>query len=189
MPYLHADILSRFHQRDTKALEEVYSLFYSPLCYFAEKMVSNRQAASASVVDVFVKTFQSTVIFSSIEHLKGYLFEGVKNQCLNYLKQTKRQEKNLQDYIDSVAIPDVHIHNELIETAALELVFEIAQGLPGECKRVFDLLYKERLNYQDIASTLQLNIQTVRNQNARAIAYIRKRLQTDCAPVLQAAIL
>lgn len=157
----------------------MYSLFYGQLCYFAEKLTANRQAAEESVVDVFVKTFQSTVIFASIDHLKGYLFEGVKNQCLNYLKQAKRQERNLQDYIDSVAITGEHIHAELIETAALDMIFEIAEGLPGECKRIFDLLYKDRLSYQDIALNLQLNVQTVRNQNARAIAYIRKKLHPE----------
>ncbi len=157
----------------------MYSLFYGPLCYFAEKLTANRQAASASVVDVFVKTFQSSVRFSSIDHLKGYLFEGVKNQCLNYLKQTKRQERNLQDYIDTIELSDAYIHAELVETAALDMIFEIAEGLPGECKRIFDLLYKDRLSYQDIAANLQLNIQTVRNQNARAIAYIRKKLQPE----------
>lgn len=159
-------------------MEEVYSLFYGPLCYFAEKLVSNRQAAEESVVDVFVKTFQSSVIFSSIDHLRGYLFEGVKNQCLNYLKQSKRQERNLQHYIESVEITGEQLHNEWLETTALELIFDIAQGLPGECRRVFDLLYKDQLSYQDIADHLRLNIQTVRNQNARAIAFIRKKLQS-----------
>lgn len=159
-------------------MEEVYSLFYGPLCYFAEKLVANRQAAEESVVDVFVKTFQSTVIFSSIDHLRGYLFEAVKNQCLNYLKQSKRQERNLQDYIDSVDITGEQLHSEWLETTALELIFDIAQGLPRECRRIFDLLYKDQLSYQDIADRLRLNIQTVRNQNARAIAFIRKKLQS-----------
>jgi DNA-directed RNA polymerase specialized sigma subunit, sigma24 homolog len=64
----------------------------------------------------------------------------------------------------------------MIETTALQLIFDIAEGLPTACKRIFDMLYKQQMSYQDIAQQLHLNIQTVRNQNARAIAYIRKKL-------------
>lgn len=176
MPNTNANILHRFLQREEKALEEVYKLFYGQLCYFAEKLVFNRQAAEEIVVDVFIKTFQSRISVTSMEHLRGYLFMAVKNQGLNYLKREKRYERHLSDYAAAIDFNIEHFENEMIETAALELIFQIAEGLPAECKRIFEMLYKDQMTYQDIAEQLRLNIQTVRNQNARAIAFIRKKL-------------
>lgn len=176
MSNTEANILYRFLQREEKAFEEVYTLFYGPLCYFAEKLVFSRQVAEEIVVDVFVKTFQSAISVSSMEHLRGYLFQAVKNQSINYLKREKRYEQHLSDYATASGFNLEQFENEMIETSALELIFQIAEGLPGECKRIFELLYKEQMSYQDIAEQLQLNVQTVRNQNARAIAYIRKKL-------------
>ncbi|WP_207510965.1 RNA polymerase sigma factor [Longitalea luteola] len=176
MSNTEANILYRFLQREEKAFEEVYTLFYGQLCYFAEKLVISRQLAEEIVVDVFVRTFRSTVSVTSMEHLRGYLFQAVKNQSLNYLKREKRYEQHLSNYATTSQLAIEHFENEMIETSALELIFQIAEGLPPECKRIFELLYKEQLCYQDIAVQLQLHIQTVRNQNARAIAYIRKKL-------------
>lgn len=176
MPNTDAYILYRFLQREEKALEEVYKLFYGQLCYFTEKLVFNRQAAEEIVVDVFIKTFQSRLTVTSMEHLRGYLFMAVKNQSLNYLKREKRYEQHLSDYAAATDLPPEHVENEMLETTALELIFQIAEDLPAECKRIFEMLYKEQMSYQAIAEQLQLNIQTVRNQNARAIAFIRKRL-------------
>lgn len=176
MPNSDANILYRFLQGDEKALEVVYKLYYGQLCYFAEKLVFNRQAAEEIVVDVFIKSFQSTISVTSLSHLKGYLFEAVKNKSLNHLKREKRYEQHLSQYASAINFNIEHFENEMIETAALELIFDIAQGLPAECKRIFEMLYKHQMSYQDIANQLHLNIQTVRNQNARAIAYIRKRL-------------
>jgi RNA polymerase sigma-70 factor (ECF subfamily) len=176
LPNTEANILHRFLQREEKALEEVYKLFYGQLCYFAEKLVFNRQAAEEIVVDVFIKTFQARITVTGMEHLRGYLFMAVKNQSLNYLKREKRYERHLSDYAAAIDFSIEHFENEMIETAALELIFRIAGDLPAECKRIFEMLYKDQMTYQDIAEQLRLNIQTVRNQNARAIAFIRKKL-------------
>jgi RNA polymerase sigma-70 factor (ECF subfamily) len=178
LPDFNAEILSGFLQREEKALKEVYNLFYGQLCYFAEKLVINRQAAEEIVVDAFIKTFQSKVVFTTMDHLRGYLFEAVKNQSLNHLTREKRYEKHFQDYLATIQFNIAHYENEVLETTALELIFQIAEDLPAECKRVFEMLYKEQMSYQDIANQLQLKIQTVRNQNARAIVYIRKKLQS-----------
>ena len=178
MPNTNANILYRFLQREEKALEDVYKLFYGQLCYFAEKLVFNRQAGEEIVVDVFVKTFQSGIKVTSMEHLRGYLFESVKNQGLNHLKREKRYEQHLSEYAAAIHFNIEHFENEMIETSTLELIFQIAESLPTECKRIFEMLYKDQMSYQDIAGQLQLNIQAVRNQNARAISYIRKRLPT-----------
>jgi RNA polymerase sigma-70 factor (ECF subfamily) len=178
LPNTDAYILYRFLQREEKAFEEVYKLFYGQLCYFAEKLVFNRQVAEEIVVDVFIKTFQSRITVTSMEHLRGYLFMAVKNQALNYLKSEKRYEQHLSDYAAAIDLRMEHFENELIETTALDLIFQIADNLPAECKRIFEMLYKHQLSYQTIADQLQLNIQTVRNQNARAIAFIRKKLPT-----------
>jgi RNA polymerase sigma-70 factor (ECF subfamily) len=177
LPNADAEILQRFLQREEKALEEVYAMFYGQLCYFAEKLVVNRQAAEEIVVDVFVRTFRSNLLVTSMHHLRGYLFEAVKNQSLNYLKQEKRYEKHLHEYVNTINFNIAHFENEMIETAALELIFQLAEGLPVECKRIFDMLYKEQMSYQVIAARLHLNVQTIRNQNARAIAFIRKKLR------------
>lgn len=178
MPVPAADILQRFLNKEEKALEEVYTLYYGRLCYFGEKLVINRQAAEEIVVDVFIKTFQANVTLASMEHLEGYLYEAVKNHSLNFLQSQKRYKKHLDQYSETIQANIDNFNNEIIEVTALELIFQAAEGLPTECRRIFEMLYKQQMPYDAVATRLQLKVQTVRNQNARAIAYIRKRLQS-----------
>lgn len=176
MPHSDARILSRFLAKDEKAFEEVFSMFYGQLCYFGEKLVMNRQAAEEIVMDVFIRTFNRDVSFASMMHLRGYLFESVKNHSLNFLKREKRYAKHLSKYFDVIVSNIENYENELVETAALDIIFQAAESLPAECRRIFDMLYKKQMDYKEVAACLQLNIQTVRNQNARAIAHIRKKI-------------
>lgn len=175
--YSDTDILAGFLNKDEKALEQLYARFYGQLCYFAEKLVLSRQAAEEIVIDVFVRVWNAQVTFTSFLHLRGYLFESVKNESLNLLKREDRYARHLRQYGDIIELNIANAENEQLETVALELIFEIAEELPGECKRVFDLLYKSQMDYREVANHLQLNIQTVRNQRSRAIAFIRKQLK------------
>lgn len=150
---------------------------FGQLCYFAEKLVIHPHAAEEIVTDVFVRIWKSDTVFNSFAHLRGYLFESVKNESLNVLQREGRYARHLKQYGEIINMNITRAENEQLETAALEIIFTIAEDLPGECKKVFDLLYRSQLDYKEVAAHLQLNIQTVRNQRSRAIAFIRKRLK------------
>lgn len=175
--YSEADILEGFLRREEAALAALHALLYAPLRYFAEKLLLHQSLAEEAVTDVFVKTWQGTTPFSSYSHLRNYLFEAVRNECINILKKQDRYAKHLRRYGEIIENNIAGFENEQLETAALEIIFEIAGGLPTACKQVFDLLYKQQLDYQEVASQLNISVQTVRNQRTRAIAFIRKQLK------------
>lgn len=175
-PYSDSDILAGFLDRDEKALEQLHIRMFGQLCYFAEKLVIHQHAAEEIVTDVFVRVWKSDTVFNSFAHLRGYLFESVKNESINVLQREGRYARHLKQYGEIINMNIAQAENEQLETAALEIIFKIAEDLPGECKKVFDLLYRSQLDYKEVAAHLQLNIQTVRNQRSRAIAFIRKRL-------------
>jgi RNA polymerase sigma factor (sigma-70 family) len=171
--YSEAEILEGFLRREETALAALHARLYAPLCYFADKMTQQSLAAEDAVTEVFVKTWRSKVIFLTYDHLRNYLYEAVKNECLNYVKAEARNARRLEEY---AAILN-KLKNDELEATALEIIFEIAEGLPAECKRVFDLLYKQQMDYQTVADQLNLSVQTVRNQRTRAVAFIRKQLK------------
>lgn len=175
--YSDTEILAGFLNKEEKALAQLHARLYGQLCYFAEKLVLSRQAAEEIVIDVFVKIWKAHPSFSTYTHLRAYLFEAVKNESLNVLKREGRYAKHLRQYGEMIDLNIANFENEQLETAALELIFQIAEDLPGECKKIFNLLYKDQLDYQEVANLLQLSVQTVRNQRSRAIAFIRKQLK------------
>lgn len=175
--FSEGDILDGFLRREETALAALHERLHAPLCYFAEKLLQHQQAAEEAVVDVFVRTWKGHTQFTSYAHLRSYLFEAVKNECLNALKREGRYARHLRRYGEIAESESIYLQQEQLETAALEIIFEIAEGLPGECKRVFDLLYRRQLDYQEAAQQLQLSVQTIRNQRTRAIAFIRKQLK------------
>lgn len=177
-PYTREELPSRLEEGDPKAFGQLYNDLYGPLCYFAEKLVLDRQAAEEIVVDSFVRFWRSPhKQLNSFAHLKGYLFEAVKNNSLNHLRSQDRYQQHLRTYGETIRRQLDDAANEELETIALELIFQLAEGLPSECRKVFDLLYREQLSFEEAADRLQLGIQTVRNQKARAIAHLRKQLR------------
>lgn len=175
-----AEILQKFLEKDERAFEAIYSRFYGQLCYFGEKLVMSQPAAEEIVIDVFINTFRKEIAFNNMRHLQGYLFEAVKNHAINFLKREKRYADHLKRYFDSIVVNIGQAGNEQPEARTLALIFQAAESLPTECRKVFELLYKHQKNYKEIAESLELNIQTVRNQHSRAIAHIRKKLNQSC---------
>jgi len=80
--------------------ESTYALlfheYYSLLTVFAKKYVNDLDTARDLVQDLFVSIYENrkTLLISS--SLKSYLYQAVRNRCLNHLKRTKVGKQHLE---------------------------------------------------------------------------------------------
>ena len=58
----------------------------------------------------------------------------------------------------------------------MKILEESIKELPGDYKRVLELIYFEGLKYREVAEKLDLSIETVKTQRRRAIGKLRKTL-------------
>ncbi len=155
--------------------EFVFRTYYARLCYYAEKFLPGKAEAEDVVQDTFVKIFSASRSFGQESDRKRYLYAMVRNACLNYLRHNKVAQKFVAHQSPGEADHE-HILQYIIDAEVTAALYSAVAALPEGCRTVFELGYLEGLSNQEIADQLQVSINTVKTQKARALQLLRLKL-------------
>jgi RNA polymerase sigma-70 factor (ECF subfamily) len=172
------DFLTRqFNAGSVDAYKNIFELYYRPLCSFAKKYVLDLAIAEDIVQDLFVKLWEQRNNILLKTSAKSYLFQSVKNECLNYLKHQNVQE-SYKTHIANVSTDDF-FHDKLEEEEVNLLVFRTIQSLPPRCRKIFELSRFEGKSFEEIAQELSISKNTIKNQLVNALKHIRQVLEKN----------
>ena len=126
------------------------------------------------VQDVFVNMWEKRDELQ-IESVKEYLYTSARNRMLNCLREMKRQNTLLEQWVQSEMEKkkgeecfNIDEFSQRVETAI--------DNLPDKCKQIFNLSKKRNLTYKQIARQLDISIKTVESQMGIALRKIREQL-------------
>ncbi len=169
---MNEQIISRIIEDDASAYEKVFHEYYSGLCRYALRFVRDPDQAEELVQDTFVKIWQRRKSLSIRHSLKSYLYQSVRNQCLNFLKH----QDIVRDFEQTAPIP-LHNDSDTVVLSELEaLIVKAVNDLPPERQKIFRMSRDEGLRYSEIADQLGISVKTVENQIGRALKYLREEL-------------
>lgn len=154
-----------------RTVEELFVAFYSPLCNFALKYVSDSFVAEEIVQNLFIDIWEKDS-FKNIENPERYLIRGVKFKCIDFLR--KDDPTVSQDSITELGAEDT---NELQEEDIEPLLHYFAAKLPPKTREVFLLSRQSGLSYKEIAEELDISPKTVENQMSRALRMMKTLLK------------
>jgi RNA polymerase sigma-70 factor (family 1) len=174
---LDNDIIDSLRKGDPDALQTLLKHYYSALCLFAERLLGDSAAAEDIVGESFVKLWNKRANFENHQNLKAFMYITVRNACLNYLKQLKRESLNQKQLAYFTGEKEEFVLNEMIRAEVLKEIMEEINNLPEQCRKVTKLGYLEGMKNQEIADLLNISIHTVKNQKARAIQLLKIRLR------------
>lgn len=168
---------------NTKVFESVYNRFFVRLFVYAREYVGNEEVAKELVQDTFLKLWEVKTALNDDTHLSSYLYRITRNNCLNYLKHLKVQEK-FRNYSALKRMELELNYNALNHDSAERLISEeleekinqVIDSLPPRCKQVFKLSRFQDKKYREIAHELNISIKTVENQIQKALKILRENL-------------
>lgn len=164
---------------DRNAFEALFKAHYRPLCAFAMQYVKDGDKAEDLVQDLFFRLWMDREKTNVTISLKSYLFQAVRNRCLNAVKVQGRN-RTLNEEVDDRVEDHVRTEDEHAERAAR--VNAAIEALPEERRKVFKLSRHEGLKYHEIAERLGISVKTVENQMGKALKTLREEL-ADLMPV------
>ncbi len=161
---------------DQKALEEVFELFYQPMCRFAAGYLPDKDSAEDIVQQIFINLWNQRDSIEPGKPLKSYLFTSVKNRCLNYIRDHKKYRNYYLDVETELEIPvkerDIASEADLENQLARAL-----EKLPEKCREVFLLCRFEDMKYKEVAQQLNISQKTVEAQMSKALKILRTELK------------
>lgn len=157
---------------DEVAFNKAFDLYYSRLCFFADKILRDfdlsRSIAQQVFVDLWIK--RDKLVVTS---LQSYLYHSVQNSALDVLKRKKVESR----YLATLDKSETEEMKDLVEEAELaDRINKAIQKLPEKCREIFLLCRFEELKYAEIAEKLNVSVKTVEMQITIALKKLRKEL-------------
>ncbi|MBA6152901.1 RNA polymerase sigma-70 factor [Gelidibacter maritimus] len=174
--YTNHELLKRIAVDDIKAFEELYQRHASKMLVYALNILKKRDVCEDLVQNIFID-FWSKRKSNSIQNVEAYLFRAVKFQVFNYFRDHKFSNEDLT----RLNIVDVSMNAaKKMEYDELEsAIKDVVNQLPPRCKEIFELSRYDHKSNKEIAETLNVSIQAVKNQISKALITIRTNLHRE----------
>jgi RNA polymerase sigma-70 factor (ECF subfamily) len=166
--------IEKFSNQD---FENLFKDFFTPLCYFARKYVSDIDSAKEIVHDVFINLWEKRDSIDPEKSIKSYLYTSVNNRCLNHIRDNKKFDK------ENTEIELINEEHNSVSTDSMEedelkaKINKSINNLPEKCRKVFVLSRYEELKYHEIAERLEISVKTVEAQMSKALKILRENLK------------
>lgn len=162
---------------DKKIFEEIYRLYYSPLCFYCMRYVGDMEEAKEIVQRLFLKIWMKRDRIEINTSLKSYLYRAVQNYALNYLQQQKIKQKYVIDKAHFPAQPSGNGQLKLEEEELKKVIKNAISKLPEKRRKIFELSRFEDMKYNQIAEHLAISVKTVEAQMSKSLQYLRIALK------------
>ena len=137
------------------------------------KYIHDPDDAKTIVHEVFITVWEKFPTLPPDTNYRSYLYTSVRNRCLNYIRDRKKQ-------VMLEAVPESAVATGAVGMEAAELEREIELGiasLPEKCREIFELNRIEGLKYAQIAEKLGISVKTVEAQMSKALSVMRDHLR------------
>jgi RNA polymerase sigma-70 factor (ECF subfamily) len=185
MPYTDDIATNALKNSDKKAFTWIYNKYFHQLCFYAEKIIDNKETAEDIAQEVFMKLwgFREKIVVQL--SLNAYLYGSVYNSCMNHIKRLNRR----REYHENMMIEnsqESEINNPMFMIISKETIHEIEQliaALPELYSNIITLA-QGALSYEEIAQEMKIPVNSVGPILNRAKKMMSKNLGGDIKSML-----
>ena len=164
-------------QGDQKAYAELLNNYRDSLYYMLLKMTNNPTDAEDLTIEAFGKAFRSLNQYSPDFAFSTWLFRIAANNCIDFLRKNRRlqfaeglinEDNEATDYPSNIPSNTLGPDERVIEKQKIQLMREVVEKLKPHYRELVELRYFKELSYEEIATTLDIPLGTVKAQLFRA---------------------
>jgi len=164
---------------------KIYLDFYPKLLRFATEYVILKEDAENIVQDLFVSLWENEYLLANAENLNAYLFKLARNRCIDFLRVKIREKDRILRIQESFEI-ELKLKLDSLEEFDKQMfaednlesqMSEAIDSLPERCRQIFIMSKIEKMKYNEIATSLNLSINTIEKQIGIALKKLRIKLK------------
>jgi RNA polymerase sigma-70 factor (family 1) len=177
--YTDQELFLRVADNDETAFEMLFHRFVPKIQPVLMGMVQSEAVAQDLVQDIFLNIWTNRYKLPEIESPANWIFKIVYNRSYTWLEQQAVRQKAHQRI--GAAQSPLHTNIPTEESVSFaetsRLVRQAIQALPPQTKKIYLLSREEGLKNQQIADTLHLSVNTVKNTLVNACKAIKEHLE------------
>lgn len=177
-----AELLISLKQGDQAAFTQIYDTYWKILFRTAHHILQERTIAQDIVQNVFISLWQRREDVN-ITNLKAYLQQATRFSVFNAIRDQKH-DREFYDRLAQVTV-DMIAENPLLFKEQQQLIKNLVDTLPEECKEAFRLSREENMTYKQIAGLLGISEKTVEKRLSKSLKHFRHGLSVNmCIAVM-----
>lgn len=172
--YSEQELWQLVQQRHQPAFDELYYRCVASLLQTAFQKTNDRHLADDLVQDLFIWIWEHApaVPWSKGFNVAAYLHTALRHKIYNHYHRRLKAQAIIID-IQHTANTCHNLQQQLEYREVVAAVHAEINSLPGEMKKIFQLSRNENKSITEIADTLSLSKQTVKNQLGIAMKRLR----------------
>lgn len=176
-------LVAQCRRQDFEAFGKIIDAYQTRVFGFVKRILRSEEEALDVTQEVFIKAFQSVAKFDGRSSLKTWLFRIAYNLCIDRTRKNDRtpdhssieyssEDGELLEIADSRWDPS----NALLNVELKEIVESALETMSDKLRIVLLLHDKEDLGYEEIASTVNVPVGTVKSRLFLARAHMQKAI-------------
>lgn len=163
----------KFENGNIKSFEKLFQELYPRLCAVADRYLHDEEQSKDVVQEAFINLWNAENAGSTILSAKSYLYTAVRNLCLNYLRDCK---KNVSFPVEQIEEPDESFKTAVIEEETIALLRASIENLSPQSSRIMKYVLQGKGN-QEIAEEMGISVNTVKTLKYNAMKILRDDLK------------
>lgn len=157
------------------AFKQLFQKYYAHLCRYTSSLVMDADTAEDIVQEVFVQMWENRQKVQLTGSIRSFLYTCVRNRALRTLQNEQIQQrhsshiKEFMEYLSSCGYTEE-------EEEIINRIKTVMESLPPQCLKVFVMSVVDSKKYTEIASELQISVNTVKTHITKAYRLIRAQL-------------
>ena len=171
-------ILQKMIEGDEDAFKYFFDTYYDDLCNFVNSYLRDQTLSEDIVQSIFIYLWEKKDSLPFNCSIKSYLYTASKNKSLNYIRNQKNKNRIIEELIPQTELFFSEDADQFLEFEELKkIICDAVEGLPTQCKTIYQLSRDGELTNKEIAENLSISVKTVENQMTIAIKKIKDFLQ------------
>ncbi|MCX6229454.1 MAG: RNA polymerase sigma-70 factor [Bacteroidia bacterium] len=179
-------LFGEIKHRNLKVYEALFREYYPQLVKFSENYIYDKQECEDIVQNLFIYFWENAERINLTVSIKAYLFESIRNRCINHLRDLNIHDKHNLLYLETQL--NYENHSDAPDPEVILKINAAIAQLPPQMSEIFRLKYLEGKKLKEIASLSQVSENTIKTQLQRAKDKIRRILGKSNAIKLILAI-
>jgi RNA polymerase sigma-70 factor, ECF subfamily len=165
-----SETLSSARQGDQAAFAALVREHQAMVFSVARNFLRDRALAEELAQEVFLHLYRNLAAIESPEHLKFWLRKVTGHRCIDYVRRNRMQTVELEE-VSEPAAPAKQSDPLLQETLR-----RFVATLPATPRLIVTLRYQEDMDPTEIATVLEMPLNTVKSHLRRSLAILREKV-------------
>lgn len=164
-----------------EAFVQIFNSYYRQLYSYALRILNDENEAQECVQFTFYHLWDIREKLVIKESIRSYLYRSVYNNSISAIRKRRvidnYEERGLTDLYFSRVIQTPEAEIKLTDSETRREIIDSINSLPERCREIFIKCKIGGQSYSEVATLLNISVNTVENQMAIALKKLRERLK------------